>query len=1001
MKIDTKEKLITYLVHRYGNNFDYSQINYVNHKTKIKIICTVHGEIFATPNVLLFKTRLSACGKCGREISNKKLLSSCLADERPDLAKLWHPLLNADLKPSDVSFKSNKKVWWKCEANLDHKYKSSIANKTRYKNSKCPICLGLQVDKTSNLRFLYPCIANEWHPTKNGTLKPEDINANSNKSFWWKCEKGQDHEWKNYVVQRTKKSVGCPFCKNLKLSYTNCLETIFPEIAKEWHSTKNIRLTPKKVTFKSSKKIWWRCLIDDEHEWFTTVYSRTISKSGCPFCYGREATKTNNLLKLYPDVAKEIHKTLNGNIDPTKITPVSDKLLWWECPINSEHVYQTTVAKRTRRGQRCSYCANKQINKTNSLSTLNPKLAKEWHPSKNGDLSPDKVGSGSGKKVWWLCSVTSQHEWQANIYSRNNGAGCPKCKSQTSAPELRIYAEFQKVFLNVENRKKIEGKELDIYLPDYKIGIEYDGVRWHLGKEEFDKEKVRLLTDKNIKIFRVREQPLKRISEWDVLVHKNRFLKTDVNNLLLALSKAVPKLKKHYLKYIKSNEFLNNKKHNEYLSYLPNPIPELSLEFNQPTLCKEWDSKANKPLLPSSFTENSGKVVNWICTKDKNHKWKAQIASRSRGNGCPYCRNLFVSATNNLKFKNSELIKEWHPTKNGNLKPEMVIAGSHKKVWWKCPKGDDHEWQAAPGTRILNVGCPFCANQKVSKTNNLKILNPNLAKIWHPTKNGNLKPEMVIAGSHKKAWWKCSKGDDHEWEGIIGSIKKNICPFCSGQRVSKKYNLLYIHPHAAKQWDYDKNKPLKPEDIMPGSSSKKYWWKCLKKTNHTFQAITTSLIKSKNNTCPICLGRMINKTNNLKALYPELAKQWHPTKNKKLKLENIFGRSHKIVWWKCHKGEDHEWEAKIENRIKSTNCPFCANRRASNTNNLKVFYPEIAKEWHPTKNGNLKPEMVLPNSHKNVWWKCNKNCEHEFQRIIKNRTTRKKQGNVCPKCKPN
>ena len=494
----------------------------------------------------------------------------------------------------------------------------------------------------------------------------------------------------------------------------------------------------------------------------------------------------------------------------------------------------------------------------------------------------------------------------------------------------------------------------------------------------------------------MREEPLKKISKWDVLVHKRRFLKKDVNSLLLNLSKFEPKIKENYLKYIQSNEFINNDKYNEYLSYLPNPIPELSLEFKQPTLSKEWDYDKNKPLLPSSFTESSGKIVNWICIKDNSHKWKAQIASRTKGVGCPFCSNKKVSAKNNLKFKNPELAKEWHPTKNDDLKPEMVIAGSSKKVWWKCTKGVDHEWQAAPHTRLIGIGCPFCANQKVSVTNSLKSLNPNLAKLWHPTKNRKLTPDMVISGSHKKAWWKCPKGDDHEWENIIFTKRKNICPFCAQQKASKKYNFLSIYPQQSKQWDYDKNK-MRPEDILP-MSNVKYWWKCIKNPKHSFQARASSLAKANKNLCPICIGRIVDETNNLKVLYPELARQWHPTKNGKLKPETIYGRGHRRVWWKCPNGRDHEWEGKIGNRIKSPNCPFCSNNRASFSNNLKVHFPEIAKEWHPSKNGELKPEMVLPNSHKNVWWLCNKNCGHEWQRIIKNRTTREKQETKCPKC---
>jgi hypothetical protein len=66
-----------------------------------------------------------------------------------------------------------------------------------------------------------------------------------------------------------------------------------------------------------------------------------------------------------------------------------------------------------------------------NLGVINPGLAKEWHPTRNGDLNPRKVTPGSGKKVWWIC--TNGHEWQAAIYSRSRGSGCPVCSKPTPA----------------------------------------------------------------------------------------------------------------------------------------------------------------------------------------------------------------------------------------------------------------------------------------------------------------------------------------------------------------------------------------------------------------------------------------------------------------------------------------------------------------------------------------------------------------------------------------
>ena len=51
----------------------------------------------------------------------------------------------------------------------------------------------------------------------------------------------------------------------------------------------------------------------------------------------------------------------------------------------------------------------------------------------------------------------------------------------------------------------------------------------------------------------------------------------------------------------------------------------------------------------------------------------------------------------------------------------------------------------------------------------LSITHPQLAAQWHPTKNGNLTPDQVVAGSHKKAWWIYPNASDHKWEASIGN----------------------------------------------------------------------------------------------------------------------------------------------------------------------------------------------------------------------------------------
>jgi len=75
----------------------------------------------------------------------------------------------------------------------------------------------------------------------------------------------------------------------------------------------------------------------------------------------------------------------------------------------------------------------------NSLFTRNPKKAKEWHPTKNGFLSPKDVVPGSTLKVWWQCS--HGHEWE-NIIRRHISAGCPDCNKRRANQEYNLHKMY-------------------------------------------------------------------------------------------------------------------------------------------------------------------------------------------------------------------------------------------------------------------------------------------------------------------------------------------------------------------------------------------------------------------------------------------------------------------------------------------------------------------------------------------------------------------------------
>lgn len=408
-----------------------------------------------------------------------------------------------------------------------------------------------------------------------------------------------------------------------------------------------------------------------------------------------------------------------------------------------------------------------------------------------------------------------------------------------------------------------------------------------------------------------------------------------------------------------------------------------------PQIAEQWHPTKNEGLLPEFVTAGSDKKVWWQCLNTKDHIWEASIGDRTRGRGCPFCAGKKVAKSNCLATTHPKIAEQWHPTKNGALTPFNVIAGSKKAVWWKCPRGNDHEWEEPLVDRSnKKINCRFCNWRKLSITNCLQTIDPDLSKEWHPNKNGELTPKDIISGSGEKAWWKCSK--NHEWEASPASRRKNSgCPYCGGRKIDRSNCLATTDQALAKEWNYTKNKGLAPENVHIGSS-KKVWWKC-RKCNEEWQAVIYS--RKNGSGCPNCAGKKVNKINSLANIHPELIEEWHQTKNGEFNPENFHHKSGKKVWWKCKKCNE-EWEASIEKRANGRGCPYCRGLKVGGSNCLANKNHELAKEWHPTKNI-LTPFEVTSGTSKKIWWKCSKDTSHEWQASVAERNGRNRG---CPQC---
>ena len=407
----------------------------------------------------------------------------------------------------------------------------------------------------------------------------------------------------------------------------------------------------------------------------------------------------------------------------------------------------------------------------------------------------------------------------------------------------------------------------------------------------------------------------------------------------------------------------------------------------RPDVAKTW-SKRNGDLFPTDVGVNSHRKVWWL--EPCGHEFEMSIPARTRRPlGCKLCSgHSRAKGINDLATSNPELILEWDVEKNQGMSPDQFQSGSREEIWWKGSTCG-HSWQSriSSRTRKNPSGCPVCRNLKVLPGfNDLKSLFPEIAEEFDFSTNQSVTPENVVAGSDKPMSWLCPSGHRYQATPYSRTAKKTGCPVCRNLTVIDGENDLATHfPEIAAEWDYNKN-PNPPNTFSFGSHSKA-WFVCTR--NHSYQTVIRK--RTEGNSCPFCGNKkLLQGFNDLATLYPQIANQWDQEKNNRLPSEVMAGSMSK-AWFKCELG--HSYETLIQSKSRGeTGCPICGNfQLLRGFNDLETRLPQVAMEWHPTKNGVKQPTDFVFGSHSFAWFVCYQG--HEWRSTI---VGRQKSG--CPSC---
>lgn len=627
-----------------------------------------------------------------------------LKSDYPELAKYWNYERNDKngIHFEDVTHGSNKKVWWICDKG--HEWESSPHQMSR--GGKCPYCSSERILAGFNdLATTRKDLLTLWNYERNDK-KPTDVMAGSNKKVWWKCPNG--HEWEA-TPNNVSNGRRCPYCSSEKVLFGyNDLATKNPQLANEWDYEKNGNLKPQDFMPNSNKKVWWKC--PEGHKWEAIIADRNRG-GNCPFCSGKKVLPGfNDLATANPQLVREWNYKKNGNQKPEDYTTGSSTKVWWKC--ERGHEWKTSIANRTK-GTCCPFCIDKKVGGRkvlpgyNDLSTINPQLASEWNYEKNVDSSPQDYMANSNKKVWWICK--NGHEWEADISSRNSGRGCPICSRNMhiSFPEKILFFYLRKTFPDaIENYKPVwlGKRELDIYIPSIKVGVEYDGVRYHRN-EKRDMKKDRLCDEKGVTLIRIREKGLEYETPKSIVFTLQEDHKSNGKHLIPGLRFLEKQLGVDL-------DIDLSRDYDEIRSMVVNYNLDNCIARTNPELLDEWDYEKNGQVgnTPENVSAGAGVLIWWKCKN--GHSYKCSLNNKtSNHTGCPYCNSHKVlQGYNDLATKNPQLASEWNYERNVDLKPQDFMAGSGKKVWWRCKNG--HEWEASILSRNRGNGCPQCAKEK-------------------------------------------------------------------------------------------------------------------------------------------------------------------------------------------------------------------------------------------------------------------------------------------------
>jgi len=529
----------------------------------------------------------------------------------------------------------------------------------------------------------------------------------------------------------------------------------------------------------------------------------------------------DSLAERYPQMALEWHLKWNNGIKPEETSWSSNYLFYWKCARG--HQWVATLNSRTSKKEHgCPCCSSRKVTSENNLAKLFPDHAEEWHPTKNGDLTPRDVTPYTHQKVYWKRRDPPYDSWVAPVSYRTAGPGTggkgfrSKLRG-SSVYEALIYWQMKHLFEGVKNRLKVADCELDVAIPSHKIGIEYDSYFYHKNKATKDIEKILKLEKAGWRVVRVREKGLKKERKDDLVLSSKEHEHYKWKSIERLARKVVSLvgINRESERYLKEQKLRNLVDFRRSVIHIRNVSFENSLLSKFPGVAQFWDDAENYPLTARDVSARD----------NNNYNFK-----------CPICGDKFISNPANMV--------------------RSRISGSK--------------------------GCLNCAGRKVTSKNNLRNRFPDLVKKSWDFNRNNKPPESYADSSNQHAYWvccHCQKSHLRSINSVTGNQDARrrggyfVCRACKGREMREAGASVLIpishriHPILRKEWDAELNIGLDLKSLTREQAKKNLAWICSLCARRFLRKITVRMknLNRGSHGCPECRysRSMVKKTGTL------------------------------------------------------------------------------------------------------------------------------------------